>query len=118
MEQNNLIALDFSDEILYVITNDLMDLKNMKSMVSIYKDMDKSNYKIILNEARLNNTDYSVSEVNNIIGKNVDYVIPKNFYNHKIEKFIYDGKIMTLDKSISKSKGSNVFKKIINDVLE
>ncbi|MCI9110453.1 MAG: AAA family ATPase [Bacilli bacterium] len=118
MEQNNLVALDFSDEILYVITNDLMDLKNMKTMISIYKDMNKNNYKIILNEARPNNTSYSVSEVSNIIGKSVDYIIPKNFYNHKIEEFIYNGKIMSLDKSIAKSKSSNVFRKVIKDVLE
>ena len=118
MEQNNLVALDFSDEILYVITNDLMDLKNMKTMISIYKDMNKDNYKIILNEARLNNTKYNNSEVSTIIGKSVDYIIPKNFYNHKIEDFIYDGKIMTLDKGISKNKNTNVFRKIIKDVLE
>lgn len=118
LEQNNLVVLDFSDEILYVITNDLMDLKNMKTMISIYKDMDKVNYKIILNEARFNNANYTASEVGNIIDKNVDYIIPKNFYNHKIENFVYNGKIMTLDKNISKSKNSNVFKKIIKDVLE
>jgi len=118
METNNLIALDFSDEILYVITNDLMDLKNMKTMIAIYKDMDKENYKIILNEARLNNTNYSSSEVSNILGKNVDYVIPKSFYNHKIENFVYEGKIITLDKNISKSKGTDVFRKILKDILE
>jgi len=118
METNNLIALDFSDEILYVITNDLMDLKNMKTMIAIYKDMDKENYKIILNEARLNNTSYSSSEVSNILGKNVDYIIPKSFYNHKIESFVYEGKIITLDKNISKSKGVNVFRKILKDILE
>jgi len=118
MEQNNLVALDFSDEILYVITNDLMDLKNMKTMTSIYKDMDKENYKIILNEARLNNSNYTSSEVSNILGKNVDYIIPKNFYNHKIEEFVYNGKIMTLDKNISKNKNSKVFEKIIKDIIE
>lgn len=117
MDQTNLVALDFSDEILYVINNDLMNLKSMKTMISIYKDMDKENYKIILNEARLNNSSYDVSEVKNILDHGVDYVIPKNFYNHKIESFIYDGKIMTLDKGISKTKGSNVFRKIIKDIL-
>ena len=68
------------------------------------------NYKIILNEARLNNTKYNNSEVSTIIGKSVDYIIPKNFYNHKIEDFIYDGKIMTLDKGISKNKNTDFLK--------
>ena len=43
--------MDASDEILFVVTNDPIDLKNMRSMISIFKDMDKSNYKIILNES-------------------------------------------------------------------
>ena len=50
-DKTNLIAFDHSDTILYVITNDLMDVKNMKTMISIYKDMKVSNYKIILNLA-------------------------------------------------------------------
>ena len=35
----NLFALDYSDQILYVINNDSMNLKNMKSIVSILNDI-------------------------------------------------------------------------------
>ncbi len=118
IDQINLVTLDASDVILYVVTNDLMDLRNMKTMASIYKDMSKHNYKIILNEARLNNTCYTTYDVKNIIGENIDYIFPKNFYRKNIEDFVYDGKIMTLDKNVSRSKGALVCKAIIDDIIK
>ena len=45
-----LVAMDASYNTLFVITNDLVDIKNMKSLVSIFKEMDKTNYKIVLNK--------------------------------------------------------------------
>ncbi len=90
----------------------------MKTMASIYKDMSKHNYKIILNEARLNNTCYTTYDVKNIIGENIDYILPKNFYRKNIEDFVYDGKIMTLDKNVSRSKGALVCKAIIDDIIK
>lgn len=118
IDQINLVTLDASDVILYVVTNDLMDLRNMKTMASIYKDMSKHNYKIILNEARLNNTCYTTYDVKNIIGENIDYILPKNFYRKNTEDFVYDGKIMTLDKNVSRSKGALVCKAIIDDIIK
>lgn len=118
IDQINLVSLDLSDEVLYVMTNDLMDLKNMKTMSSIYKDMDKTNYKIILNEARPNNTSHTLYDIKNIIGSNVDYIIPKQFYNKNIDKYVYNGKIMVLDKSFANNKGTIQLKTIINDILK
>lgn len=117
IDQINLVSLDASDIILYVITNDLMDLRNMKTMNAIYKDMGKDNYKIILNEARNNNTDYTTYDVKNVIGKDVDYILPKSFYRKNIEDFIYEGRIMTLDKNIMRSKGAIVLKQIIDQII-
>ena len=37
---------------LFIITNDIVDLKNMKSLISIFKDTDKKNYLILLNNSR------------------------------------------------------------------
>ena len=44
MNDVNLTILENSDSILYVITEDPVDLKNMRSMISIYKDMERNNY--------------------------------------------------------------------------
>ena len=117
LEKLNLVVLDSSDEVLYVITNDLMDLKNMKTMTAIYKDMGR-NYKIILNEARLNNTSYTKADIDSILNDNIDCIIPKNFYNHNIEKYVYNGEIMTLDKSIKKSKGANELRKLLEKIIK
>ena len=40
LSEMNLVVMDASDMILYVISNDPVDIKNMKTMVSILKDME------------------------------------------------------------------------------
>ena len=41
LDATNLILFDKSDTIIYVINNSPLDLKNMKSMIAIHKDMEK-----------------------------------------------------------------------------
>lgn len=121
IDEMNLVAMDYSDEILYVITNDPIDLKSMKSMVAIFKDMEKSNYKIILNESkdRLRNY-FSKYDIKNIIQDNVDYIIPGDFYIKNIDKYVLDGEILTLNKGIkiTKRKAINNFTMIANSLLK
>ena len=101
IDENKLIILDHSDEIVYLMTNDPIDIKNMKSMISIYKDMDKKNHKIVLNEAIDHNRSYfNKYDIKNIMKDNVDYTIPSSFHIKSIDKFVLDGKIMTLDKTV------------------
>ena len=118
IDKTNLIAFDYSDYILQVMTNDLMDIKNMKTMLTIYKDMDQTNYKIILNEAKLTNYNYTLSDVEATLEEKIDYVIPKNFYNKNIEKYIYNGQIMTLDNNILNTKGGKTIQKLTQDLFE
>lgn len=116
----NLIAMDASDEILYIVTNDPMDLKNMRSMVSIYNDMDKENYKVILNESVSKNKNYFTSyDIKHIMNHSIDYTIPSSFYIRNIEKYIMDGKILTLDKKIcnTNKKAIQNFEKIADALL-
>lgn len=100
----NLIAMDASDEILYIITNDPMDLKNMNSMVSIYSDMGKVNYKIILNNSINKLKSYfTMYDIKQIINHPINYTIPSSFYIRNIEKLVLGGKILTLDKKVCSS---------------
>lgn len=115
LDSINLVALDASDEVLYVMTNDLMDIKNMRTINTIFENMEV-NYKLILNLVKSNNS-YTAYDIKNTVTKEPDYVIPKNFYNPKMENYIYEGKIMTLDKSYKKTKGYNELKRIIDDIL-
>lgn len=117
----NLVNLDYSDQILYVITNDPVDLKNMRTMVSIYQDMDRKNYKIILNEASDRQKNYFTPyDIKNIIKDNIDYTIPSSFYIKNIDKYVLDGKILTLDPHIRKKHKKAVahFEKIVGSILK
>lgn len=117
----NLLNLDYSDQILYVITSDPIDLKNMRTMTSIYQDMEKHNYKIVLNKAFNMKKDYfSIYDIKNMIKDNIDYTIPESFYIKNIDKYILDGKILTLDSHIQRKhkKAMNHFEKMIQSLLK
>jgi len=117
----NLVVLDHSDQILYVINNDSMNLKNMKTIVSILNDMNKNNYKIILNESNnIYKNYYNKYDIKNIINKNVNYIIPSSFYIRNIDKYIIDGKVLTLEDSIVRRNKETlkIYNLIISDILK
>lgn len=120
LDKNNLQVLDISDEMVFVLGNSLNDLKNMKTLVSIFKDMEKTNYKIVLNEA-INKTSgyFSHYEVKNIIKKNIDYIIPNSFYIENIDKYVTDGEILTLNKKVARvhKKAMKTYEVLAKDLL-
>ena len=101
LDNVNLMTFDLCDEIIYIIDNDYLGLKNMRTMVSIYSDMDKKDYKIILNESANKLRNYFTKyDIKNMIGSNIDYTIPSSFYIKNIEKYFINGKIPILDKKV------------------
>ena len=116
----NLFALDYSDCIVYVTTNDLMSLKGIKSIVSIMNNMDRKNYKIVLNKSIYKDRNYfNKSDIRNMINKNINYIIPDSFNLKFIDRYTLNGKILTLDKSISKKhkRPMKIFDMIAKDLL-
>lgn len=111
MDEINSIIFDNSDLVLYLMSDSLMDIRNMKSILSIYNDLNISNYKIVLNEIFKRN--YTDLEFKTILGRDADYVLTESYYNSNIKKIIEDGKIA----SMTKNKGNIILEKIINDVL-
>ena len=104
-----LMAMDASYMSAFIITNDLVDIKNMKSMVSIFNDMDKTNYKIVLNNARDTGRDYiNLFDIRNMIKANVDYTISRNFYIRNIDKYVLKGEILTLNKTIRRFNQNDI----------
>lgn len=117
----NLLALDYSDCILYIMNNDLMNLKGMKSIVSIMNNMDKKNYKIVLNKSNYKEKNYfNKSDIRNIINKNINYIIPDSFNIKYIDRYTLGGKILTLDKKILKKhkRTIKIFDMITKDLLK
>ncbi|MFA5408086.1 MAG: AAA family ATPase [Bacilli bacterium] len=107
----NLTALDKADEILLVLSNDPVDLKNMKSIISIFKDSEITNYHIVLNEAINTDKDFFTPfDIKNIIKANIDYTISKQFHINDIDHYIINGEIPILNKKIQSHKASDVNK--------
>ena len=120
MNEINLMILDNSYMSLFMITNDLVDLKNMKSIISIFKDTDKTNYLVCLNNSRDTGKDYiSLFDMRNIIKCNIDYTISSSFYIKNIDKYVMDGEILTLNKNINRfhSNDINRLKSIANELI-
>lgn len=102
LDEITLVALDASCMSAFVVTNDLVDLKNMKTLLSIFTEANKENYKIVLNNSRDTGKDYiSLFDVRNILKANVDFTISRNFYIKNIDKYVLKGEILTLNKMIN-----------------
>lgn len=121
LDEIYLTALDYSYMTLFIITNDIVDLKNMKSLISIFKDTDKKNYLILLNNSRDIGKDYlSLYDIRTIIKNNIDYTLSKNYYIKNIDKYTISGEILTLNNSINlfHSKDINNMKKMALDLID
>ena len=120
MDEINLMILDNSYMSLFMITNDLIDLKNMKSIVSIFKDADKSNFLVCLNNSRDTGKDYlSMFDMRNILKCNIDYTISNSFYIRNIDKYVMNGEILTLNKNINRFHAGTIgrLKSIANELI-
>ena len=107
LNEINLVILDEVSSILFVMTNDPLDLKNMKSLLSIFRDLTKTNYKILLNNSRDPFKKYFTTfDIKSILKENIDYEITSEFYIKNIDAYVMNGSIITLD-----PKSANVFNK-------
>ncbi|MGI6330085.1 MAG: AAA family ATPase [Bacilli bacterium] len=105
LNEINLTALSKVDKITLLLSNDPVDVKNMKSMISILKDSNFDNYIVILNDALKRDKDiFGVFEIKNIIKNNIDYTIPPSFYFKNIDSFTLKGEIPLLNKRIRRLK--------------
>jgi len=100
----NLLLLDITDINLLLVTNDPYDVKNVKNAISIFKEIDKKNYKVLLNESRDISKNYFTNyDIKKIINNNIDYTIPKTFYIKDIDKYIINNEILVLNKKIKEN---------------
>ena len=121
LDATNLLLFDKSNTIMYVMNNSPLDLKNLKSMLAIHKDMEKENYIVVLNESNTHlNEMFNNYDIKNILKNDIDYIIPRTFYNKNINKYVLKGKIMILEKNIRMLNKNTVkvFNKIASDLLE
>lgn len=116
----NLTIMDRCYNNLFIVTNDPADLKNTKSIISIFKDNQITNYKILYNNSRDTGKDYfTMFDIKTIIKANIDYTISKNFYIRDIDNYTIEGKILLMDKKIQRTKRKDVsnFKNMAIDLI-
>mgnify|MGYP004674221637 FL=1 len=112
--KENINILDKSDIILYMMTNDIMDIKNTKSYMEVMNDIEMDHIKIILNNSRDINLNYfSKYDIRSMIGRNIDYSLDRSLYIKNITSFLIEGEIFTLNKRLT-FKYKNDLKKLEN----
>lgn len=117
----NLFAFDYSDQIMYVFNNDSMNLKGLRTMVAIFEDMETDKMSLILNDANKKSTgDYSIPDITNIIKREIDYRIPKSFYQKKYDKYVIDGRIFLFDAQIRRKckRAVRIYKSMAKSLLK
>lgn len=99
LDEKNIVTLDKVSNILFVMTNDPIDIKNMKSLISIFQDANINKYKILLNNSQNPYKNYfSLFDIKNIIKANIDYILSDSFFLKNIDTYIMKGEIITLQK--------------------
>lgn len=107
----NIKILDSSDLILFMLTNDIMDIKNSKNYLDVIANTDITNLKVILNNSRDINLNYfSNYEIKKTINRNIDYTLSKSLYIKNITSFLLEGEIFTLNKSLTFKEKKDLYK--------
>lgn len=118
LDEINLSILDKSDNILFLVSNDTFDIKNMRTLISIFKDLEIDKYKVLLNNSIRENREYfDLYDIKDIIKTNIDYELSNKFYIKDIDRYIIDGNIVTLNKKYINTKDYKVLESIINSVI-
>ena len=96
-----------------------MNLKNMRTMISIFSDMHMNDYKIILYEARdKNKAIFQKFDIKNFIKDNIDYIIPSYFYIKDIDRYILDGKVLDANNKLLRGRNAHIFEHIAKDLIK
>src|SRR5574344_2542280 len=121
LNATNLFTMDYVDKIIFLITNDPLNLKSTKSLLAILNNLNINNYNILLNNSFTPYKNYfSLYDMKNIIKANIDYTLTNAFYINDMDKYIMDGKIVTLESSSARvfNKDYTTMMTIAADILK
>ena len=97
LNEINICLLGIVDNILLFVTNDPIDLKNTRSLTSIFEKTEMKNYKILLNNSRDPFKNYfSMYDIKHAIKHNIDYTLSNQLFLRDIENNQMKGKIISL----------------------
>lgn len=102
LTKDNLLILDQSDTILYMVTNDFMDLKNTKAFMDVISKIEREDVKVVLNNSKdLSLNYFSKYDIKSIIKRNIDYTLSMSMHIKNITSFLLEGEIFTLNRSLT-----------------
>ena len=85
-----------------------MDLKNAKSFISILKDTNFEDYKVLLNNSINTNKKYfSLFDIKHILKTNIDYTLSKNAYIKNLDGYLLDGSLDSIMKYLERHSKSD-----------
>ena len=117
----SLVAQDLSNTILYMISNDPLDIANSKVTLDIYDNIGRTDLRLILNNSyRSKRGHFKNSYISDIIGHKIDYIIDSSLYIKNIDKYIMEGKILVLNNKIDfvNPKDKKWYINLANDLCE
>ncbi len=93
----NILIYDNSDTILNIMSNDPVDLVNTKTFVNIVRDIGFPDFRVLLNESNSMEEKYfSLYDIRSFINYNISYHLGREFFVKTIDKYVLEGKILTL----------------------
>lgn len=117
LDDLNITALDKSDKNIFVINKDAIGVKNLKSLISIFKDLDHNNYKTVMFDS-LYKGKYKLKEmdIKSIIESDIDYILGNNCFFKNYDSYIIKGQIPAL---VKRNKALyKTISKIAIDIIE
>ena len=117
----NLTVLDTVNEITFFVTNDPIDLKNMRSLLSILDSLGFKNYSILLNNSRDPfKTYFSLYEIRKLINHDINYSLSSDLFLRDMERMAMRGAIVSLDKKFAEVMPNDykTFVVMATDLLE
>lgn len=104
---STLTSLDVADEILFLISDSPLDLKNSANFLKVLYDVDKKPLIILNNSFRNERNYFSKFDIKNVLKHNIDYILPSSMYIGNINKYIMEGEILVLNKNLSFKNNSD-----------
>jgi len=117
----NLTVLDSVNEITFFLTNDPIDLKNMRSLLAILDNLGFKNYGVLLNNSRDPfKTYFSLYEIRKLINHDINYSLSSDLFLRDMERMVMRGAIISLDKKFAEVMPADykTFVVMATDLLE
>ncbi len=103
--KDNIVIYDNSDTLVYLMTNDLLDLKNSKNFMSIMKDIEMDHLRVILNYSLVPHENYfSNFDIRTMIHWKIDDFLPTDYHIKNITEYLVKGIIPVLDQKTWQKK--------------